>query len=52
MPLTAREQELMRLLDPNVLGHASASLTPAETWRQVRQSLLPLARFAERISQQ
>ncbi len=36
----------------NALAHAYAGLTPVETWRQVRQGLPALARFAERISQQ
>src|SRR5947207_7955526 len=46
-------QTMERLTDyRNVLGHAYSSLTPVETWRQVRQALPALAEFAERFSQQ
>jgi uncharacterized protein YutE (UPF0331/DUF86 family) len=36
----------------NALAHAYVDLSPAETWRRVREGLPAIAEFAQRISQQ
>jgi hypothetical protein len=51
MPLTHREQELLRLLNTS-LAHAYIDLSPAETWKRIGQGLPALAEFARQISQE
>ena len=46
-------QPLEQLTDyRNTLSHAYADLSPAETWRRVRQGLPAMAEFARKVSQQ
>ncbi len=50
---TSLAQTLEQLTDyRNTLAHAYADLSPAETWRRVRQGLPGMAEFASRMSQQ
>jgi len=50
---TSLAQTLEQLTDyRNTLAHAYADLSPAETWRRVRQGLPGMAELASRMSQQ